>query len=154
MVEEDPRVGRVLRNMDRVSTEKAFSAEPGERLTAEKVQEAADRNMPLCMRHLHSGLRRDHKLKHWGRLQYGLFLKGAGLDLEQALLFFEGMFAKLMSRDEFLKKHGYGFRHMYGKEGARKNYTPYSCMKIIMGAPPEQNAYHVRSLERCEVKMM
>ena len=131
--------------MDRLSTEKAFSAEPGERLTAERVQEAADRNMPLCMRHLHAGLRKEHKLKHWGRLQYGLFLKGAGLDLEQALVFWESMFAKIMSRDDFLKKHGYGFRHMYGKEGARKNYTPYSCMKIIMGSPPEQNAYHVCS---------
>lgn len=26
---------------------------------------------------LHVNLKRDHKLKHWGRLQYGLFLKGA-----------------------------------------------------------------------------
>ena len=26
---------------------------------------------------LQTNLKRDHKLKHWGRLQYGLFLKGA-----------------------------------------------------------------------------
>lgn len=31
--------------------------------------------MPLCMRQLQTGLQKDKKLKHWGRLQYGLFLK-------------------------------------------------------------------------------
>jgi DNA primase large subunit len=53
------------------------------------------------------------------------------------------MFTKLMSREEFVKKHAYSLRHMYGKEGARKNYTPYSCMRIIMGTPPEIGAHHV-----------
>ena len=41
-----------------------------------------------------------------------------------------------------MKGYAYSFRHMYGKEGARKNYTPYSCMKIIMGTPPEAGAHH------------
>ena len=31
---------------------------------------------------------------------------------------------------------------MYGKEGARKNYTPFSCTKIILGTPPEIGAFH------------
>jgi DNA primase large subunit len=43
---------------------------------------------------------------------------------------------------QFVKGYAYSFRHMYGKEGARKNYTPYSCMKIIMGTPPEAGAHH------------
>ena len=42
-----------------------------------------------------------------------------------------------MNHDAFQKGYAYSFRHMYGKEGSRKNYTPFSCMKIIMGAPPE-----------------
>jgi len=87
-------------------------------------------------------LKREHKLKHWGRLQYGLFLKGAGLDLEGAQQFWEAHFSKVMNHDQFVKNYGYSFRHMYGKEGARKNYTPYSCMKIIMGTPPEAGAHH------------
>jgi DNA primase large subunit len=44
-------------------------------------------HMPPCMRHLHAQLRRDQHLKHQGRMQYGLFLKGIGLSLEEALIF-------------------------------------------------------------------
>lgn len=87
-------------------------------------------------------MKREHKLKHWGRLQYGLFLKGAGLDLEGAQQFWESHFSKVMNHDQFVKNYSYSFRHMYGKEGARKNYTPYSCMKIIMGTPPEAGSHH------------
>lgn len=31
---------------------------------------------------------------------------------------------------------------MFGKEGARRNYTPYSCLKVIHQAPPEAGAFH------------
>ena len=65
-----------------------------------------------------------------------------GLGPEDAMIFWEQQFSKIMGRDEFQKKYSYSFRHMYGKEGSRKNYTPFSCMKIIMGAPPETGAYH------------
>ena len=41
------------------------------------------------MKHLHKALNREHKLKHWGRLQYGLFLKGAGLGVEDAMAFWQ-----------------------------------------------------------------
>lgn len=47
------------------------------------------RSMPLCMKQLHSALNREHKLKHWGRLQYGLFLKGAGLGVDDAMAFWQ-----------------------------------------------------------------
>ena len=64
------------------------------------------------------------------------------MELEESLIFWEGHFAKLIQHDQFTKQYAYSFRHMYGKEGARKNYTPYSCLKIIMGTPPEAGSHH------------
>lgn len=53
----------------------ATSSSPVDGITAEMVDEIARKHYPMCMRHLHEGLRRDRHLKHFGRLQYGLFLK-------------------------------------------------------------------------------
>jgi len=144
VVGADSRIGPLLKNMNKQFIGDDFTKKGRsiDNLTADKVELAAEINMPLCMKNLNSNLKREHKLKHWGRLQYGLFLKGAGLDLEGAQQFWESHFSKVMNHDQFVKNYGYSFRHMYGKEGARKNYTPYSCMKIIMGTPPEAGAHH------------
>ena len=47
----------------------------GEELRADMIDDLARKHYPLCMRTLHDSLRRDRHLKHYGRLQYGLFLK-------------------------------------------------------------------------------
>ena len=97
------------------------------------------KNMPLCMVQLHWGLQADKKLKHWGRLQYGLFLKGAGLSMDDALIYFERQFGLAKN---FQKEYAYNVRHMYGKEGKRASYPPYSCSKIIHSNPPNANDHH------------
>ena len=53
-----------------------------------------------------------HHIKYKSRLQYGLFLKGIGLTLEDALKFFRGEFTKKGDTDidKFEKEYSYGIR--------------------------------------------
>ena len=96
------------------------------------------KHMPLCMAQLQVALQKEKHLKHWGRLQYGLFLKAAGLSLEDALAYFERMFVG----KGFSKEYAYNWRHMYGKEGKRANYPAYSCAKVINSNAPNANEHH------------
>ena len=52
------------------------------------------------MQELHSALRQHHHLRHWGRMQYGLFLKGIGLSLEGALQFWRSELSRIMDGDK------------------------------------------------------
>jgi DNA primase large subunit len=47
-----------------------------------------------------------------------------------------------MSGDDFVKKYAYNIRHNYGKEGKRADYTPFSCMRIILNPAPGNGEHH------------
>ncbi|WFC97791.1 4-nitrophenylphosphatase [Malassezia yamatoensis] len=99
-------------------------------ITADMVAPLVRKHAPMCMRHLHETLNATHHLRHYGRLQYNLFLKELGLPVEEALLFWRRMFST-MSDDKFNKEHRYNIRHGYGLEGRRLNYPAKSCARII-----------------------
>ena len=116
--------------LDWSASEAAKNAGDGIATAADVRKLDAARSLPLCMSSMLAGLDRDRHLKHKGRLQLGLFLKGAGLPLEEAMRFWRDGFGNLAG-DDFDKRHAYGVRFNYGKEGKRADYTPYSCVKIV-----------------------
>lgn len=101
----------------------------GQGLSLADLGAAMDQSAPLCMRNLFVHLKEEHHLRHNGRMQLGLFLKGVGLSLEDALLFWRTEFCRKITPEQFEKQYSYNVRHNYGKEGKRQDYTPYSCMK-------------------------
>ena len=57
------------------------------------------KSFPLCMQNIHLAMKSNHHLRHGSRLQYGLFLKGIGLPLDEALKLFRTEFTKSMDVD-------------------------------------------------------
>jgi DNA primase large subunit len=79
-MDEDTRLEPILDNLSQgfiagIGSEWGASEGTGEGIRAEMVDEIAQKHFPMCMRNLHENLKRNHHLKHFGRLQYGLFLK-------------------------------------------------------------------------------
>ncbi|OQR87344.1 DNA primase [Achlya hypogyna] len=141
----DDRLMPVLKNLAKHHIGPDFGAAPvssGNAVTPDMIEGLAATAMPLCMKSLHHALKTQSHLKHGGRMQYGLFLKGIGLEMEDALTFWRNVFCKKMNVDDFNKKYAYNIRHNYGKEGKRKDYTPFNCMKIITADPPKAGDYH------------
>lgn len=96
-----------------------------------------------CMRTLYDTFTDQHHLKHGGRLQFCLFLKGLGLTMEDVRLYFRSEFSKKMDIETYNKSgHDYMVRHLFGKEGKRSEKAPYSCMKIITSNVPSAGDAH------------
>jgi DNA primase large subunit len=112
----------------------------GEPVTAGAI-DGLSQHFPACMTHLHRTLRQNKHLKHFGRLQYTLFLKGVGLSVEEALTFWRTAFSNTPT-DKFDKEYRYNVRHAYGLEGGRKNYRAKSCQQILTEHPPGAGDAH------------
>ncbi|NXI15724.1 PRI2 primase, partial [Irena cyanogastra] len=143
-IQSDERLQPLLNHLSHSYVGPDYSVQKSTgKISLEQIDALSVKSFPLCMRQLHRALRDNHHLRHGGRMQYGLFLKGIGLTLEQALEFWKKEFIRgKVDADKFDKGYAYSIRHNYGKEGKRADYTPYSCMKIIMSNPPGQGDYH------------
>ena len=50
-----------------------------------------------------------------------------GFTVEESIQFWKSNFCKKIDTDKFEKQYAYNVRHMYGKEGKRNDYKPWSC---------------------------
>nr|XP_055118793.1 DNA primase large subunit isoform X2 [Symphalangus syndactylus] len=143
-VQSDERLQPLLNHLSHSYTGQDYSTQGNVgKISLDQIDSLSTKSFPPCMRQLHKALRENHHLRHGGRMQYGLFLKGIGLTLEQALQFWKQEFIKgKMDPDKFDKGYSYNIRHSFGKEGKRTDYTPFSCLKIILSNPPGQGDYH------------
>lgn len=143
-VQSDERLQPLLKHLSHSYTGQDYSTQKNTgKISLDQIDSLSTKSFPPCMRQLHKALRENHHLRHGGRMQYGLFLKGIGLTLEQALQFWKQEFIRgKMDPDKFDKGYSYNIRHSFGKEGKRTDYTPFSCMKIILTNPPSQGDYH------------
>ncbi|KAI0318632.1 DNA primase large subunit [Amylostereum chailletii] len=145
-LDEDTRLVPILNNLSQgflsgVPSEWNSPEGSGEDVKASMVDDIAQKHYPACMHNLHDNLRRDRHLKHFGRLQYGLFLKALGLSIDEALLFWRKSFSKYTD-DQFNKNYKYNIRHSYGLEGRRANYPAKSCQQILTQDTPGTNDSH------------
>lgn len=109
------------------------------RITIDNIDTEAQK-FPLCMRHLHSVLRNRHRLSHYARLYYSLFLKEIGMKVDDSIAFWKQEYSKPHTCVSVCshnwqsneKKFIYSIRHMYGLEGSRRNYKTPDCSLICV----------------------
>jgi DNA primase large subunit len=78
-VKPDRRVAPLLKSLGKYHVAPTYKGALTGIVTKEQIPMLANRSFPLCMSNLYAGLKADNHLKHGGRMQFGLFLKGRGL---------------------------------------------------------------------------
>ncbi|RKF75884.1 putative DNA primase large subunit [Golovinomyces cichoracearum] len=150
-LDEDDRITPILTHLSKNFTtpDSSYSDSStsilGAEISARNIDTLSS-HFPLCMQNLHLILRRDCHLKYFGRLQYTLFLKGIGLNLEQCLIFWRSSFSKITD-DTFNKEYRYNVRYAYGDvggDGNRRGYgsSPFSCQRILTQHAPGPGEAH------------
>ncbi|XP_052637795.1 DNA primase large subunit isoform X2 [Harpia harpyja] len=94
-IQSDERLQPLLNHLSHSYVGPDYSVQKNTgKISLEQIDALSGKSFPLCMRQLHKALRDNHHLRHGGRMQYGLFLKGIGLTLEQALEFWKKEFIR------------------------------------------------------------
>lgn len=86
-IESDDRIVDLLKGLHTSYVGKDYTVGSKDSVPIECIDQLSKKSFPLCMRQCHETLRAKHHLKHFGRLQYGLFLKAIGVTLEDSMRF-------------------------------------------------------------------
>lgn len=105
-------------------------------LSRQNLDAIAQQHFPLCMSEILHGLRKNHKLRHWGRIQLGMFLKSIGMKMTDMIDLFSGELKKTRDGEKKINEYKYYVEHMFGKRGKKTDYSPWSCNKITNKSTP------------------
>lgn len=141
-----PLLNSLSKNFSTIQYENDFGSESAGDINAQTVNSNKIlAHYPLCAKHLQKNLVVNHHLRYQGRQQLQLFLKGIGLNIDEALKFWSQQFttgAGSISLEKFNKEYKYNIRHAYGLEGARTKYKPWDCATILSKPKPNKQEYH------------
>ena len=128
--EEDERLAPLMHSLPERAVGLVYGSDST--LALHELPGAMQASAPPCMRRSYAVLRTQHHLKHGGRLQLGLFFKGIGLSMQDALALWQAEFMQGgKTAEAFEKQYTYDFMHQYGQAGSHKNYQPHACGKVI-----------------------
>jgi DNA primase large subunit len=140
----DERLLRLFKTLKDPDFDYGYKIKPGKErgVNLQNLSQLAENHFPPCMKKLYLKLSNESHLKHFGRLQLGLFVKGIGLSLEESLEFWRKKFTEKMTVEKFNKGYKYNIEHSYGRAGKMADYTPWSCTKITKMAKPAFGEHH------------
>ncbi|EGV65386.1 DNA primase subunit pri2 [Yamadazyma tenuis] len=149
-LDEDDRLVPLLqalsKNFSSVQYDSNFGDESASDINATSItSNKIMSHYPLCAKVLQKSLVANHHLRFQGRQQLSLFLKGIGLNVDEALRFWSTQFTSGntgISLEKFNKEYKYNIRHSYGLEGARINYKPWDCATILSKPKPNKSESH------------
>lgn len=84
-IEKDERIFNVIKGLHESYIGENYSMDNKDKVCIENIDQLSKKSFPLCMQQCHGILRNNHYLQHSGRQQYGLFLKGIGVTLEDSM---------------------------------------------------------------------
>lgn len=143
-----PLIANLSHNFSNIQYDTAdYGADPSliSDINAQSITKSTiNKHYPLCASRLQRDLHNNCHLKYQGRQQLGLFLKGIGLSVDEALKFWAQEFTRngSISMEKFNKEYKYNIRHQYGLEGARINYKPWDCATILSKPRPGKTDSH------------
>ena len=141
---EDDRLKKLVEDLPKVNFgrdyQKAEHSSQRGKINLGEIYILAQQHFPLCMMEMHQELVTKHHLRHYGRLQYGSFIKGIGMTVEDARTYFKREFSKGDAKK--LNEYMYYVDHMYGLKGKKTDYTPWGCAKMITQNAPGSGDVH------------
>lgn len=101
----------------------------------------AQHHFPLCMYEMYKSFKKEKHLKHMGRLQFILFMRGVGFKFEDVMNFFKNVVTK-GNNSKKLKEYEYSIKHSFGMVGSKTEYSGMGCPKIISLSRPSKGDVH------------